>query len=162
MNSILLSEALDTGKLIGFIEKHGINAELEPLEKVIARNNEENNKSNSKSCDWMAALKNTNHDLVLQVLQVLQAIQPSEGFSSLIQTLTDNLRVRVNQDSKSSVNGTLSNGICLHHRDGLDWHEHCNQWENIKDGVWRKNCMNDRKLPLVDLVVQRNPEMYKS
>ena len=39
MNSIPLSEVLDTGKLIGFIEKHGINAELEPLEKVIARNN---------------------------------------------------------------------------------------------------------------------------
>ena len=154
MNSIPLSEVLDAGKLIGFIEEYGINAELEPLEKVIARNNEENNKSNSRSCDWMAGLKNTNHDLVLQVLQ---AMQPSVGFSGLIQTLTDNLRA-----SKSSVNGTLSNGICLHHRDGLDWHEHCNQWETIKDGVWRKNCMNDRKLPLVDLVIQRNPEMYKS
>ena len=51
MNSIPLSEVLDAGKLIGFIEEYGINAELEPLEKVIARNNEENNKSNSRSCD---------------------------------------------------------------------------------------------------------------
>ena len=50
-------------------------------------------------------------------------MQPYEGFLGLIQTLTDNLRT-----SKSSVNGTLSNGICLHHRDGLDWHEHCNQY----------------------------------
>ena len=40
---------------------------------------------------------------------MLQAIQPSEGFSGLMQTLTDNLRARVKKDSESSENGILSN-----------------------------------------------------
>ena len=157
MNSIPLSEVVDTEKLIGFIEQHGVYAQLEPFDKVIARNEEGRGSENGRKCNWMAALKNTKHSLVLEVLQ---AIQPSAGFSDLIQTLTDNLRARVEKEFERSANGILSNGICLHHRDGSDWHEHCSQWEH-RDEVWRNYYIYDRKLPVVDLVAQRNPKICR-
>ena len=49
-------------------------------------------------------------------------------------------------------NGMSSNEICLYHRDCLDWHEHCNQWKISRDDVWRKNFLNDKKLPFMDIV----------
>ena len=33
-----------------------------------------------------------------------------------------------------------SNGICVHHRTGSDWHRHCHSWSAIADGVYRRNC----------------------
>ena len=56
-------------------------------------------------------------------------------------------------------NRMSSNEICLHYRVCLDWHEHCNQWEISRDDVWRKNFLNDQKLPFVDIVAKK-ADMY--
>ena len=34
--------------------------------------------------------------------------------------------------------------VCVHHRNGIDWMKHCDVWEGIPDGVWRKNCLNEK------------------
>ena len=49
----------------------------------------------------------------------------------------------------------LENGVCLYHRDGQDWHDHCELWGNIYDGVWRKNCREQDGRQLGDLVMSR-------
>ena len=49
----------------------------------------------------------------------------------------------------------LENGVCLHHRDGQDWHDHCESWGNISDGVWRKNCREQDGRQIGDLVRSR-------
>jgi len=49
----------------------------------------------------------------------------------------------------------LENGVCLHHRDGQDWHEHCKSWENIPDGQWRKNWLEQDGKEIGQLVKDR-------
>jgi len=49
----------------------------------------------------------------------------------------------------------VSQGICLHHRDGLDWHEHCARWSAIKDGIYRGNCLNNPKETLIKSLESR-------
>jgi len=49
----------------------------------------------------------------------------------------------------------LENGVCLHHRDGPDWHEYCKSWENIPDGHRRKNCLEQDGKEIGQLVKDR-------
>jgi hypothetical protein len=35
----------------------------------------------------------------------------------------------------------IDQGICLHHRDGQDWYNHCSRWSSINDGIYRGNCL---------------------
>ena len=147
-NAMPLSKVVDTDVLISVIEQHGIRARLEPFENVISRNMQSDG-----TCAWLAALRESDNDITLQILQ---SIKPSKVFSSLIDTSLENLLTL-----RKSSNATISDGICLHHRDAEDWYKHCEQWENIKDGVWRKNCLNDRNLPLIDLIKYRIPTTSK-
>ena len=50
-------------------------------------------------------------------------------------------------------NEDMSDGICLHHRDGPDWHNHCNMWKG-------NNCMNFEDQPIEELVKNRIPAAY--
>jgi hypothetical protein len=62
------------------------------------------------------------------VFQVLNAFRPSKKIKTLISGVTNKIKDR-------------DEGICLHHRDGEDWHDHCARWGSIKDGVYRGNCL---------------------
>ena len=35
----------------------------------------------------------------------------------------------------------VNDGVCVHHRDGQDWHDHCQRWSSINDGAYRGNCL---------------------
>mmetsp|Transcript_14690 Transcript_14690/g.20976 ORF Transcript_14690/g.20976 Transcript_14690/m.20976 type:complete len:737 (-) Transcript_14690:106-2316(-) len=144
-NSVPLSHVFDTDALIQKIQEYGVEAELIPYQTVVARDY----MKEQQSCDWLRALSSSNHQLAMELLQDLK---PSRGFYNLIQTTIANIRNRFKAEKAN-----LSTGICLHHRDGDDWHKHCEQWEGIRDGVWRKNCLNDRRLPLHELVMGRIP-----
>ena len=146
-------------------------ARLEPFQDVVARN-----EANPKQCNWLQSLSSSNEKTVQKLLA---SLKPAPPLSEIIDLTLTNLDGRVNpvtkqplsfwetvqnslakfaaDDGPSRHSRNLSNGICLHHRDGLDWHEHCVQWEGIPDGVWRKNCLNDRQLPLHELVKNRIP-----
>ena len=66
----------------------------------------------------------------LVVRQVLEAFRPSGRLENVI----GQVRSRFQQQG-------ISNGVCVHHRDGQDWHDHCKRWESIPDGVYRGNCL---------------------
>jgi len=136
-NTIPLSEIIDVDGLLSFIRSKGVKAQIIPFRKILAEIG-----SKPQSCDWLETLGTSNHQLAVEVLR---NFKPTPLFSKLV------------QDGISKIPGNRSNGICLHHRNGLDWHEHCKRWESIKDGVWRKNCLNDRKKPLHYLVRNRIP-----
>ena len=50
---------------------------------------------------------------------------------------------RVVDAVKSGLGNDDGNRVCVHHRDGPDWHSHCANWETIPDGIWRQNCKNE-------------------
>ena len=76
------------------------------------------------SCyDWLNQLQISDPTIVYDILR---RIKPSTKILQMI-------------DSKIGLSN-LENTICFHHRDGQDWHDHCQQWENINDGAWRGNC----------------------
>ena len=144
-NSLPLSDVIDTDNLLEKLKTLGVNARLEPFDQVVARTST----INPESCEWLETLKAANPQIAREVLL---SFKPSSAFSVLIDTNLGNMLHRVGDTA------SLSDGICLHHRDGQDWKEHCKQWENIPDNVWRKNCLNDRGLPLHELVKNRIPE----
>jgi len=140
-NSVPLSQILDVDVLLKFIEHHGIKATMIPFGTAIAEI-----ESKPWSCNWQETMKSSNHQLALLVLR---SFKPSPFFSKLM------------QEGISKVPGNWTNGICLHHRNGLDWREHCKRWEGITDGIWRKNCLNDRDKPIHHLVQNRIPFVKK-
>jgi len=79
---------------------------------------------------------------------VLDAFRPSELVQGLV------LRVK-NALEKTSRN--LDNGICVHHRDGQDWHDYCEKWSSISDGdgIYRGNCLGVQGRSFVELLEDR-------
>ena len=148
-NSIPLSLIIDITLLLEKIRSFGGKARIEAYEAAIKRYETE-----PQTCDWLSTLGKSNHQTAKEILQTLK---PSGSFSELIDT---NLSSLIQHSALSSSATTLSDGICLHHRDGQDWHHHCLKWEGINDGIWRKNCLNDRNLPLYKLVQDRIPPQY--
>eukprot|EP00559_Dactyliosolen_fragilissimus_P008301 CAMPEP_0184858804 /NCGR_PEP_ID=MMETSP0580-20130426/3844_1 /TAXON_ID=1118495 /ORGANISM="Dactyliosolen fragilissimus" /LENGTH=626 /DNA_ID=CAMNT_0027355111 /DNA_START=221 /DNA_END=2101 /DNA_ORIENTATION=- len=154
LNSVPLSMVFDTDALIQHIKEQGVDAQLIPHQTVVT-----SHKNKRQSCHWLGALSSSDHRLAMEFLQ---DFKPSTVFSNLVQTTLSNIQ----QHDTSSGSGALAEhkhlnlsagGICLHHRNGHDWHKHCHQWEHIPDGVWRKNCLNERGLPLYDLFIKRLP-----
>eukprot|EP00816_Leptocylindrus_hargravesii_P005757 CAMPEP_0196804684 /NCGR_PEP_ID=MMETSP1362-20130617/4344_1 /TAXON_ID=163516 /ORGANISM="Leptocylindrus danicus, Strain CCMP1856" /LENGTH=775 /DNA_ID=CAMNT_0042177147 /DNA_START=126 /DNA_END=2450 /DNA_ORIENTATION=+ len=145
-NAVPLSQIIDTDFLIQVVQSYGVHAELEPFEEAVARH-----AAHPEPCNWLSALQS------YEIAQkMLNSLRPSPSLANLVQTSIGNLLRQVDSTSQA----TLSDGVCLHHKNSLDWQEYCNQWENIEDGTWRKNCMNDRQLPLHELVRYRIPEKY--
>jgi len=78
---------------------------------------------------------------------VLSALQPSHLLEEVIQSSIDSLQEKVGSDVDTS------DGICLHHRDGPDWHRHCTMWVG-------NNCMNFEDQPIEVLVKNRVAKEY--
>ncbi|GKY91205.1 hypothetical protein MPSEU_000093200 [Mayamaea pseudoterrestris] len=77
-------------------------------------------------CKGMGPVQSAPPDVTLSILQ---SFRPSTQMKAVI----DNIQ--------SSISQPASEGICFHHRDGLDWYEHCARWSNIPDGIYRGNCL---------------------
>ena len=147
-NSLPLSQVIDINSLLNKIKSYGINADVENYESVLQRHEER-----KPSCNWLSALQASNHETTKEILH---SMKPSTIMSDLIVTNMARLKSSI----PHSEDDAISKGICLHHRDGSDWHDHCIQWEGIKDGIWRKNCLNESNLPLHELVRLRIPSKY--
>eukprot|EP00957_Ditylum_brightwellii_P052438 3976863-Ditylum_brightwellii.AAC.1 len=65
------------------------------------------------------------------MLEVIKAFKPSP----MMQTMIDQIKESFGEDQTDAV--------CLHHRDGQDWHDHCDRWKAMSrsDGVYRGNCL---------------------
>jgi len=84
-------------------------------------------------CDWGKLIMDVD-DQVMH--DVLKEMQPSSRLNPIIDELIRRLWVfkdeRYNED-----------GVCLNYYTGRDWSKFCKNWEGIKDGVWRENCVHE-------------------
>jgi hypothetical protein len=78
-------------------------------------------------CQGMAVVEKADPRLTQSILD---AFAPSAQLSTLIQSVTNAFEAK-----------GLGEGICVHHRNGQDWHDHCSRWSAIPDGVYRGNCL---------------------
>lgn len=139
-NSVSLSSVIDARNLLDTIRGHGINPCLVPHEKVVLSGPPEDN------CNWLGNLVKANDDLALELLN---AIRPSDRIKqSLINNVSNNLQSYL-QSSKL----TLSDGMCLHHRNGTDWHNHCSIWPG-------NNCLEIDGMSMGTLLYDRIPNEY--
>jgi len=137
-NSIPLTSIIDGNMLLKTIRSYGVDACFIPYERVIS------NEEQTMECSWLAQLQESDNDIEFKVLY---AMKPSTFLSEIVETTFSNL---VGKSSKFDV----SDGVCLHHRDGADWHKHCNIWQG-------NNCMNLDGRNIEDLVKDRIPPAYK-
>ena len=79
---------------------------------------------------------------------VLDAFRPSELVQGLV------LRVK---NALEKTSRDLDNGICVHHKDGQDWHDYCEKWSSISDGdgIYRGNCFGVQGKSFVELLKDR-------
>jgi len=107
-------------------------------------------------CAGMQSLHQADAELVRQILQ---AFRPSKQIQTLISGISANLEQRNSRNSRGSQNShdengavvggasgssssaSASEGVCVHHRDGQDWYDHCARWGSINDGIYRGNCL---------------------
>ena len=75
-------------------------------------------------------------------------------FSQLLRRLeaSPSLHKRIRLGFESTVLSAYENGICLHRQ---DLHDHCRQWENIKDGIWIGFCLEQDGKSLENLLKNR-------
>lgn len=148
-NSLPLHMIIDTDALLEYIRSKGIKGQIVPYSEAIAFDDDDDD---LPICNWQQALARADHQIAQDILNILN---PSTELSNLIKENLSNLLVQTSKSTEAK----LSDGICVHHRDGQDWHNHCKIWEGPHyDKVWRKNCLNDRNLPLPDLIKYRIPD----
>jgi hypothetical protein len=82
---------------------------------------------NQLPCAGMESLLGADPDLMLDILK---AFRPSVDLQDKIQSITTGLQKK-----------NVELGVCVHHRDGQDWKEHCARWGSIPDGIYRGNCL---------------------
>lgn len=131
-NSIELSLIFDTETLIQTLNnKYNLQVRLvEPNPKF-------------KSSNWLQTIKNAD-DIVMN--EIISQFKPSAYTELHINMIMKPLL----QEGRE-----IQNGVCLHHRGGQDWVEHCKIWTTIPDGVWRKNCDRQNDRPLYEVVKSR-------
>lgn len=115
-NSVPLAMAFDIAGLQHGLWKLGIRMQLVQWKEYEDR----------PECPGLSWMPHVNPDLVLDVLKLFQ---PSDKMKHMTELVQNQL-----QDK--------ANGVCYHHRDGKDWHDHCQRWsaQQAVDGAYRGNC----------------------
>ena len=130
-NSVPLSRAFDTELLQRRVQELGIRIELVRWDKEKENTVHDTmviSATESVACERLSSLAGTDPELILKVIQ---AFQPSSTIRALTKTIMTSLTER-----------GMDQGICFHHRNGQDWHDHCRRWSNasVEDGIYRGNC----------------------
>eukprot|EP00586_Coscinodiscus_wailesii_P017148 CAMPEP_0172519490 /NCGR_PEP_ID=MMETSP1066-20121228/291449_1 /TAXON_ID=671091 /ORGANISM="Coscinodiscus wailesii, Strain CCMP2513" /LENGTH=770 /DNA_ID=CAMNT_0013302089 /DNA_START=225 /DNA_END=2537 /DNA_ORIENTATION=+ len=96
------------------------------------------------TCDgWLDRLRTPNPDTLRLILNNFGA---SELVNETIEDIVNNVMKKIGTEAD------YKNGVCVHHRDGKDWHDHCNSWENERNG---HNCREREGRSLGSLVKSR-------
>ena len=127
--TIPLDQVLDTTTLMRRLHQHyGLTARLVQY----------STENSMPSCPELGAVQHESPRLVQQLLDWLLRPAPHT-----VQPQVDELVRRLQQQQQGNTTTTNRNGgVCLHHRNGWDWHHHCARWSSIPDGVYRGNCLN--------------------
>ncbi|KAL7524545.1 hypothetical protein ACHAWF_003171, partial [Thalassiosira exigua] len=139
-NSIPFTSIIDADTLLNTIRGYGVDACFIPHDVVILQHQDDRL---TTKCSWLEELQRSDNDVALRLLN---AMKPSIPLSSIVESVTSNLQEKTSDYS-------LSEGVCLHHRDGFDWHKHCTLWKG-------NNCMNMDNRPIEDLVKDSMPFVY--
>ena len=139
-NSVPFGVAFDEANFLQTIRQMGVQVELVSLESTSL--------SPPPNCAGMRAVQQANPQLMLQVLK--RAFRPSTHIQNVISSILNNIEARPGGKS-------IDQGICVHHRDGKDWHEHCKRWSGATklDGVFRQNCLGVAKRTFVESLEDR-------
>ena len=125
-NAIPFGVAFDEAYFLQTVRGLGVQAKLVPFDFYNNNNVSPSNKNQQTPCAGMETLKKSDPNIALLVLK---AFRPSRSMENLIQKVV-----------KRFENKDMADGICVHHRDGHDWYNHCQRWESIKDLTYRGNC----------------------
>jgi hypothetical protein len=132
-NSIPLNLVFDIDPLLKYVNQLGIRATVETsLENL-----------ENLPCSGFQYFEGSNHS---RILEILKQFRPSHLLDSVVASVL----------KKLSSSQSLEAGVCLHHRDGRDWHDHCLRWSSIPDGVYRGNCLEAGGGDIVDLLTVRS------
>eukprot|EP01082_Thalassiosira_pseudonana_P000571 g1737.t1 g1737 contig10:2701736-2703466(-) len=99
----------------------------------------------SNECPWLFQLKQSDDGIILDVLG---AFTPSSSLTKVVSKLFDTLKA-----SLDSSGSKLSEGVCLHHRNGPDWKHRCSIWKG-------NNCLERDDRSITGLVSNRIPASY--
>ena len=135
-NSVPFSKVFDSEHLLMSLRSLGIKAKFHAFDL-----SGKNAASHQPSCDGMGAFQGTNPSLVRSIIE---GFRPSKDMDIVIKRIT----AKIDQLEPG-------NGICLHHRDGNDWHSHCKAWSLIDDGIYRGNCESLDEEPFLETLKHR-------
>ncbi|CAB9509264.1 expressed unknown protein [Seminavis robusta] len=145
-NSVPLAVAFDVPALRKRLLELGIQMELVQWNHQDSNNNttmtQHHQNATEPECPGLTWLSIADPHLVLKLLK---AFQPSSTLQTHIEKVMGPLPKQ-------------QNGICFHHRDGTDWHDHCQRWSahSKNDGIYRGNCEADnKKHSLLELLQHR-------
>ena len=99
-------------------------------------------------CSWLSVLQDADDNIAIEMLN---AMVPSSRLLNIVELTFLNLKKKI---KKKIGDVELSEGVCMHHRDGPDWHNHCKMWQG-------NNCENFEDKRIEDLVKDRIPASYR-
>ncbi|CAK0893840.1 unnamed protein product [Prorocentrum cordatum] len=141
-NSVPLGLIFDTEALLEQVQKLGGSATMGSYNEV-----------NVPVCSFLDVLKIARHE---DVVKVLKALVPSARMAELVDRIQPLIAKRLSvvapDDRRAKSQGE---GICFHHRDGEDWHRHCDQWERLSPH--NGNCRSRR--PISELLEYRSSHL---
>jgi hypothetical protein len=120
-NSIAFGTVFDKEYFLDRIQQLGLHARF-----VSFGFDTKSSNKNQVACPGVGSLSKADPGIILKILK---AFRPSREMQRVIDNVSQAFEKR-----------GIDQGICLHHRDGQDWHDHCDRWENIKGGTYRGNC----------------------
>lgn len=135
-NSVPFNKVFDTDHLFGRIADFGIEARLVPSDWDLP--DEER-----VPCVGMTPLSSEDAEIAMELVRAFKPI-------GTLNTVIEKARERMTRKGLG-----MANGVCLHHRDGKDWHDHCGRWGSIPDGIYRGNCLNETNVQFLDSLENR-------
>lgn len=137
-NSVPLDVIFDTEALLRRIHSLGGRARLGNVDGLGVA---------PKVCSFLGALL---VGLPETVVKLLKSLVPSLRVQEILAQAQQQLKARL-----STLSHQEGQGICVHHRDGADWHRHCSQWETLSPN--NVNCWSSR--PISELVEHRTSHL---
>ena len=135
-NSISFGSVFDVEYLKGKIADYGIESRLIPSDWDLP-------KTERVPCVGMTPLSGEEARIAMDLVRAFRPI-------GVLKELITKAKVTMKQRGLD-----MSNGVCIHHRDGQDWHDHCGRWGAIPDGIYRGNCLNETKLSFLESLENR-------
>ena len=142
-NSIPLTSIIDADTLLKTIRQYGVDACFIPHDMIVMSRKEHT----TSKCSWLQQLRSSDNDIVATLLD---AMKPSIPLSGIVKSVTSKIGDKLTNNNNNFIS---EEGVCLHYRNGTDWHNHCSIWKG-------NNCKNSGNRAIVDLVKERIPATY--